>query len=180
MADLLPGAAALPRARVHFHSLGCAKNLLDTEVMLGTLASRGYAIAEELDDAECWALLASERVGRLGISYGSTPDIFPINYVVDGDTIVFRTEAGTKLAGATMMPAVAFEVDHVDHATGIARSVVLHGRATEIATLEGILEAEALPLENWAPGDKGRWVRIEVGRLSGRRVRLPDTARDQD
>ncbi|MDX1649285.1 MAG: 30S ribosomal protein S12 methylthiotransferase RimO [Myxococcota bacterium] len=41
-----------PRATVHFRSLGCPKNLLDTEVMLGTLASRGYAIAERLEDAD--------------------------------------------------------------------------------------------------------------------------------
>jgi ribosomal protein S12 methylthiotransferase len=41
-----------PKATVHFRSLGCAKNLLDTEVMLGTLAMRGYAIAESLEDAD--------------------------------------------------------------------------------------------------------------------------------
>jgi ribosomal protein S12 methylthiotransferase len=43
---------AAPKASVHFRSLGCAKNLLDTEVMLGALATRGYAIAERLDDAD--------------------------------------------------------------------------------------------------------------------------------
>jgi ribosomal protein S12 methylthiotransferase len=43
---------AAPKASVHFRSLGCAKNLLDTEVMLGTLATRGFAIAESLDDAD--------------------------------------------------------------------------------------------------------------------------------
>jgi len=47
-----PPSPAEPRARVHFRSLGCPKNLLDTEVMLGTLATRGYAIAERLDDAD--------------------------------------------------------------------------------------------------------------------------------
>jgi len=41
-----------PKATVHFHSLGCPKNLLDTEVMLGTLASAGYALAERLEDAD--------------------------------------------------------------------------------------------------------------------------------
>ena len=41
-----------PKATVHFRSLGCAKNLLDTEVMLGMLATRGYAIAERLEDAD--------------------------------------------------------------------------------------------------------------------------------
>jgi ribosomal protein S12 methylthiotransferase len=44
--------AAAPKASVHFHSLGCAKNLLDTEVMLGALATRGYALAERLEDAD--------------------------------------------------------------------------------------------------------------------------------
>jgi ribosomal protein S12 methylthiotransferase len=41
-----------PKATVHFHSLGCPKNLLDTEVMLGTLASSGFALAERLEDAD--------------------------------------------------------------------------------------------------------------------------------
>jgi len=41
-----------PKATVHFRSLGCPKNLLDTEVMLGTLASSGFALAEELEDAD--------------------------------------------------------------------------------------------------------------------------------
>jgi ribosomal protein S12 methylthiotransferase len=41
-----------PKATVHFHSLGCPKNLLDTEVMLGTLAGSGYALAERLEDAD--------------------------------------------------------------------------------------------------------------------------------
>jgi ribosomal protein S12 methylthiotransferase len=43
---------AAPKASVHFRSLGCAKNLLDTEVMLGALATHGYAIAENLEDAD--------------------------------------------------------------------------------------------------------------------------------
>jgi len=41
-----------PKARVHFHSLGCPKNRLDSEVMLGSLALDGYAIAERLEDAD--------------------------------------------------------------------------------------------------------------------------------
>ncbi len=49
---MLSGLMPEPKATVHFHSLGCPKNLLDTEVMLGTLASSGYALAERLDDAD--------------------------------------------------------------------------------------------------------------------------------
>jgi ribosomal protein S12 methylthiotransferase len=38
--------------RVYFRTLGCAKNQVDSEVMLGSLALGGYAIAEQLADAE--------------------------------------------------------------------------------------------------------------------------------
>lgn len=38
--------------RVFLASLGCAKNLVDSEVMLGTLASDGWAITSDADDAE--------------------------------------------------------------------------------------------------------------------------------
>ncbi|HXX47443.1 MAG TPA: 30S ribosomal protein S12 methylthiotransferase RimO [Myxococcota bacterium] len=38
--------------RVYFRTLGCAKNQVDSEVMLGQLALAGCAIAEELADAD--------------------------------------------------------------------------------------------------------------------------------
>ncbi|RIL05480.1 MAG: 30S ribosomal protein S12 methylthiotransferase RimO [Proteobacteria bacterium] len=40
------------KASVHFRSLGCPKNRVDSEVMLGSLALSGYALAERLDDAD--------------------------------------------------------------------------------------------------------------------------------
>jgi len=43
---------APPKASVYFRSLGCPKNQVDTEVMLGALALGGYAIAERLEDAQ--------------------------------------------------------------------------------------------------------------------------------
>ena len=50
------------------------------------------------------------------------PQIFPVTYVVDGESIVFRTAAGTKLA-ATRDAEVAFEVDSYDasHGVGVQR-----------------------------------------------------------
>jgi ribosomal protein S12 methylthiotransferase len=43
---------AASRVSVHFRSLGCPKNQLDTEVMLGSLALTGFAIAERIEDAD--------------------------------------------------------------------------------------------------------------------------------
>ncbi len=37
---------------VHFISLGCPKNLVDTEMMLGTLNKDGYAVSEAAEEVE--------------------------------------------------------------------------------------------------------------------------------
>ena len=39
-------------SKVGFVSLGCPKNLLDTEVMLGSLAAAGYEITPEESEAD--------------------------------------------------------------------------------------------------------------------------------
>lgn len=38
--------------KVHFISLGCPKNLVDSEIMLGSLMNKGYSVAEEADAAD--------------------------------------------------------------------------------------------------------------------------------
>ena len=81
----------------------------------------------------CWALLRSQEVGRLAVSIADRPEIFPVNYVVDHGTVVFRTAEGTKLAGAVQGDAVAFEADGYEPDTGEAWSVVVKGHAEEIA-----------------------------------------------
>lgn len=85
----------------------------------------------ELDEEECWRLLAGEQVGRLAVIVGTHPDIFPVNYRVWNRRIVIRTEAGTKLAGAVLDRFVAFEVDEVDVADHSGWSVVVAGTAHE-------------------------------------------------
>ena len=39
-------------SKIGFVSLGCPKNLLDTEVMLGTLAANGYEITPNEEEAD--------------------------------------------------------------------------------------------------------------------------------
>ena len=60
-----------------------------------------------LESDESWSLLRSAEVGRLAVSNLDHPDIFPVNYVVDHGTVVFRTAEGTKLAAAVLGTAVA-------------------------------------------------------------------------
>jgi len=66
---------------------------------------------ELLTEAEARALLSSGEVGRVGITVGALPAIFPVNYrIVDG-RIFFRTAPGSKMSAAAEGTVVAFEVD---------------------------------------------------------------------
>jgi nitroimidazol reductase NimA-like FMN-containing flavoprotein (pyridoxamine 5'-phosphate oxidase superfamily) len=129
---------------------------------------------EELDSSECWRLLRTNEVGRLAVSITDHPDIFPINYVTDRGTVVFRTAEGTKLAAAVLGRAVAFEIDGYDAERGNAWSVVIKGRATEIERMQDVFDALDLPLFPWHAAPKHRFVRVEPVDISGRRFHVAD------
>lgn len=126
----------------------------------------------ELAGTECWSLLRHAEVGRLAVSITDHPDIFPINYVVDGESIVFRTAPGTKLAAAVLGRGVAFEIDGYDPVAGDAWSVVVKGHAREIENMMEYFEAEDLPLFPWHASPKPNLVRIEPEVVTGRRFHV--------
>ena len=72
---------------------------------------------EVLGLAECQRLLGTVSIGRIVFTVGALPAVHPVNFVVDGDEILFRTNSATKLAAATRNAIVAFEVDAFDGAT---------------------------------------------------------------
>ena len=126
-----------------------------------------YEGLEILDEHECRRLLASQCIGRVGVTIGALPAIFPVNYVtVDGD-IVFRTGEGTKLRAALEHAVVAFEVDHADTVYHDGWSVQVIGMAEEIDATW----AKNLPVTPWAPGRRQHVIRIRPELLSGRRIR---------
>jgi uncharacterized protein len=122
----------------------------------------------------CWELLRQSQVGRLAVSIADHPDIFPINFVVDHGTVVFRTAEGTKLAAAVLGRSVAFEVDGYDAEAGEAWSVVIKGHAVEIERVQDLFDALDLPLFPWHASPKHRFVRIEPDDVSGRRFQVVD------
>lgn len=80
-----------------------------------------------LTPAECYALLASQHVGRLAFTFRDRVDIEPVHYVYRDGWIWGRTQHGTKVNILAHHPWVAFEVDHIE-ALFSWRSVVVHGR----------------------------------------------------
>ena len=126
---------------------------------------------EELDQHDCLMLLASQEVGRVAVVDGEQPLIFPVNYQVDGNTVVFRTDPGTKLQTAALR-RVAFEVDDFDAQSRKGWSVLVRGVGQEITTaIDPRSERmRTLPVQPWAHGTKRHWVRIVPTTITGRRV----------
>jgi hypothetical protein len=126
----------------------------------------------EISAEECLQLLSEHSVGRLGIIHKGRPLIFPVNYVLDGNLVVFRTDPGLKL-WSTPLRRVAFEVDDVDLESGTGWSVLVQGPAFEITrAIDGPSEARRrLPDSPLAPGEKGHWIQIEAVLVTGRRLR---------
>jgi len=122
-------------------------------------------------ESEAWELVGDRELGRLAVCIAGVPEIFPVNYRLDTDgAVVVRTAPGLKLAGAVLGGEVAFEVDDIDEAAHTGWSVVIHGRATEVAGTEARLHAEGLGVDPWVSSPKHRYLRVAPDRISGRRV----------
>ncbi len=119
-----------------------------------------------VEEDTCWGYLDTAEVGRLATSADNQPQIFPVNYVVDGLSVVFRTAAGTKLDEMVRNSAVAFEADGWSEQGGW--SVVIRGTAEVITSPEELALCEKMPLRPWVPTVKKTWVRVQASSISGR------------
>ena len=132
-----------------------------------TLIDNGLEI---LSPVQCRDLLGRAAVGRVAVTVAALPAIFPVNYALLDDQIVFLTGEGTKLQAAVERAVVAFQVDHFDEAIAGGWSVMAIGVAEQITDPEEIRAAEALGLRPFAAGDRTHFVKIRPEFLSGRRI----------
>lgn len=120
-----------------------------------------------LPESECWNLLSRVTLGRLVTSVDNHPSIFPVNFVVQNHSVLFRTAEGTKLVSAVINNNVLFEADDHDAAEGW--SVIVNGVARTLRTDEEIVEAERAQLLPWTATVKRHYVRIRPLSITGRR-----------
>jgi hypothetical protein len=135
---------------------------------------------EELDRDECLRLLARCSLGRVGVVVSGRPLMFPVNFTLDGEAVVFRSDEGTKIHAARNGP-VAFECDGMDAMYHTGWSVLLLGEAEEVRNPVEVARLERLPLGPWCPGPKPIWLRLRARSITGRRIPPPDdTYREED
>jgi len=123
-----------------------------------------------LPEHECWDLLAGVSLGRLVTSVDGQPEIFPVNYVVQHRTILFRTAEGTKLVSTAINHRVLFEAD--DHNVAEGWSVIVKGTARSLRTSEEIDDAERAQLLSWTSSEKSHYLRVIPDVVTGRRFQF--------
>lgn len=131
-----------------------------------------------LFEDENWKLLGSMALGRLITNFAGEPEVFPVNYVVQDRTVLFRTAEGTKLFSAVANRSVVFEVD--DHNVTEGWSVIVRGRARLMKTDTEIEQADRAQLLPWTATLKPHYVRISPTEVTGRRFRFgPEPDRNE-
>jgi uncharacterized protein len=137
------------------------------------LGPNQIASLEELSRSECLALLATATVGRVGLLVADLPEILPVNYALDGDTVLFRTAEASVLNQASLT-VVAFEVDQIDPTAQTGWSVLVQGTTRDIGdAIDPTSERlRRLTLNTWAPGHRDRWFAVRPDKITGRRLRV--------
>lgn len=125
---------------------------------------------DELSYDDCMSRLASRQVGHLAVVVDHYPQVFPVNYRLDDDVVVFRTHLGATLLAANHAN-VGFYVEHLDDGTHSGWSVLIQGTAEDVTDRPGdpaTDRSRSLGVAPWAPGDQPRIVRIIPATVTGR------------
>jgi len=136
--------------------------------------TQGGGTLEEIGRDECLRLLATQRLGRLGVIVDGVPLVLPMQFALDGETIVLRTNDGAKTLHAPLS-SVSFEVDGVDWDAGHGWSVLVKGFGADISTSidERSEVLRSLNVRTWAPAPGDRWLEIVPREITGRRISSP-------
>lgn len=131
--------------KIHFISLGCPRNLVDSEVMLGILLKAGYESADFLEDADfivintCGFLQASRDESMTTIEEALSDRKTTAKLIVTGCMV--QTHSGDI---TSKFPKVDYMLGSGD-VEGILKAVQSEGQGSNITSAKSYLEAGEVP-----------------------------------
>jgi nitroimidazol reductase NimA-like FMN-containing flavoprotein (pyridoxamine 5'-phosphate oxidase superfamily) len=127
------------------------------------------ATLEMLSEAECLAYLRATRVGRVAVVINGQPAICPVNYVMDGEVIVLRTN--WSMLTTTCLASVALQIDGVDAGGRRGWSVMAQGVGHDVThALDRASEhLQTVTVAPWLPGPRPRVLRLVPETITGQR-----------
>jgi hypothetical protein len=131
--------------------------------------------SRELSLSECHTLLSSKRVGRVVYTDGALPGALPVNYVIAGDDVVFRTGPTGRIAAAVPPggAVLGFQVDSAEETVELGWQVLVVGLARRVHELAESLVLDGLIPPSWGLSGSGLYVRIPLTRVTGRAAVAP-------
>ncbi len=81
----------------------------------------------------CRELMGSTLVGRVAFVDADGPVVLPVNFVLDGNTVLFCTSSANTVGRHLDSATVAFEVDEFDGITKSGWSVLVRGVASFVS-----------------------------------------------
>jgi nitroimidazol reductase NimA-like FMN-containing flavoprotein (pyridoxamine 5'-phosphate oxidase superfamily) len=131
---------------------------------------------EDLAENACLELLRDHHFGRVAFveQADGPPVIMPVNYLMHGEAVIFRTDPNSKLGRAMHSTTAAFEIDGIDERERMGWSVVVFGQAEEVLDSSELDELRETPLLPWSPGDRSQYVRIRPELVTGRCISVAE------
>ncbi|MEU8801068.1 pyridoxamine 5'-phosphate oxidase family protein [Spirillospora sp. NPDC048819] len=128
---------------------------------------------QPLDPDTCLDLLRSVTVGRIAWAEDDgTVTLLPVNFVMDGDTLVFATAPGAKLDAVRGGRPLTFEADDLEPALRTAWSVLVTGSSEVVTGPAETARLQRLPLSPWIRSAGVFFVRLTPRTITGRRIPL--------
>ena len=126
---------------------------------------------EELSYAKCRGLLSGGVFGRVAVCTTDGPRIFPVNYSVVDESVLFRTSPYGVVATHDWRSQMAFEVDHVDYGEHRGWSVLAVGHGERVEDPDELAHIKRTwDPRPWASGTRPLYVRLNWIELTGRRL----------
>ena len=132
-------------------------------------SAAGVVELVELNRGECLGLLAQDDVGRIIFTEAAMPAAHPVNYLLDGEEVLFRTAHG-RMLDATRHAVVGFQADDIDRTTHTGWSVLGVGHAYEVIDPVRLAALVEKMSDTWAPGRTAHVIAVPLQRLTGRRL----------
>ncbi|MES1940392.1 hypothetical protein T5B8_09119 [Salinisphaera sp. T5B8] len=124
-----------------------------------------------LDARSCLQLLRTHSIGRLAFNSDPSPQVLPVNYLVDDERILICSGPGAKHDAALAREPATFQVDGHDTQRRSAWSVMVRG-ALDIVPEGEIRASLPQPLPG---GTREYLLRLSIYQITGRRI-PPDSS----
>jgi len=127
----------------------------------------------ELSQVRCLELLSSAEVGRVALCTDTGPLVWPVNYSMGEDDIVFRTSPYSVLGTMALNRRLAFEVDRIDLDREDGWSVLATGAGEMVEDPDDLALIRTFRDPHpWAGGPaRLLYVRLRWDGLTGRELR---------